>query len=122
MHELAVTEDILSIVLEEAQKKQAIQVTDIFLSIGHLSSIVDDSVQFYWDHISKDTICEGARLHFNRPPAVFRCKVCGETFEIKDDLLPCPQCKRFNLEIVSGNEMQVDDIEIVKKGSHDTKS
>ena len=112
MHELAVTENILCIAIEEGQAQQATRVSDIYMTIGRLSSIVDDSVQFFWDHISKDTLCEGAILHFNRPPAIFKCNKCGQEFEILDDLLPCPACKSFDLEILSGNEMQVEYIEI----------
>ena len=122
MHELAVTEDILKISLEEAEKYHPNRVSDIFLTIGRLSSIVDDSVQFYWDHISKDTLCEGAILHFNRPPAIFKCNKCGQEFEITEDLLPCPVCKSFNLKILSGDEMQVDHIEIVTEGEDESQS
>ena len=122
MHELAVTEDILKIALEEADKNQASRVSDIFLTIGRLSSIVDDSVQFYWDHISKDTLCEGATLHFNRPPAVFKCNKCGQEFEVTEDLLPCPVCNSFDLEVLSGNEMQVDQIEIVTEENDASES
>lgn len=113
MHELAVTEDILKIALEEAVKNHAARVSDIFLTIGRLSSVVDDSVQFFWDHISKGTVCEGAVLHFNRPPARFACNKCGREFEILDDLLPCPDCESFDLEVISGQEMQVDSIEVI---------
>lgn len=112
MHELKVTQDILSIVLEEANKMNAAGVTDIWLTIGHLSSIVDDFVQFYWDFISEGTICKGALLHFNRPPAVLQCRKCQTTFTLEDELLPCPSCNSFDLEVFSGDEMQVDQIEI----------
>jgi len=46
MHELAVTENILSIASKHAQESGATRVTAINLVIGQLSSIVDDSVQF----------------------------------------------------------------------------
>lgn len=122
MHELAVTEDILHIAIEEGQAHQAARVSDIYMTIGRLSSIIDDSVQFYWDHISKDTLCEGARLHFNRPPAVFKCNKCRQEFEITEDLLPCPACNSFDLEILSGNEMQVDHIEIITEEKNEPES
>lgn len=112
MHELAVTEDILRIAIEEGQANQATRVTDIYMTIGKLSSIVDDSIQFYWDHISEGTICEGATLHFHRPPAVLRCRNCQATVTLEDELLPCPSCLSYDLEVLSGDEMQVDNIEI----------
>jgi len=63
MHELAVTESILEIATQTAKEHAATKVTDIYLRLGQLSSIVDESVQFYWDIISQGTLAEGAELH-----------------------------------------------------------
>jgi len=58
MHELAVTESILEIATQAAKERAATKVTDIYLRLGQLSSIVDESVQFYWDVISQGTLAE----------------------------------------------------------------
>ncbi len=115
MHELAVTESLLAIVAQSAEENQAQKVTDITLSIGALSSIVDDSVQFYWNHISKGTIAEEATLHFNRIPATLLCLDCSMEFTLEDELTPCPNCDSINLNIIAGEEFQVDYIEIQKE-------
>ncbi len=113
MHELSITQSILDTALEVAQKNSARKVTQIHLTIGRLSSIVDDCVQFYWDHISKGTLCEGAVLHFQRLPARMRCKDCGWEYNLTDDLVPCPACKSINLEIVSGDQLLIESIDIL---------
>jgi len=115
MHELPVTESILKVVLESAQKNKATAITDITLTIGSLSSIVDDSVQFYWDYVSRGTICENAKLHFNRVMARLKCLDCDTTYSLIDDLTPCPSCGSINVIILSGEEFQVDHIEIIKE-------
>ena len=115
MHELAVTESILKIVLDSAQKNQAASVTEITLTIGALSSIVDDSVQFYWDFVSQGTICQNAKLHFSRVMATLQCLDCGITYSLIEDLTPCPACRGINVVIQSGEEFQVDHIEIIKE-------
>ena len=115
MHELPVTESILKIVLDYAQKNQAAFVTDISLTIGSLSSIVDDSIQFYWDFVSQGTICENAILHFNRVTATLECLDCGTTYSLKEELTPCPSCSGINVIILSGEEFHVDHIEIIKE-------
>ena len=115
MHELAVTESLLAIVIQSAQENDAQKVTDITLSIGALSSIIDDSVQFYWNHISKGTVAEEATLHFNRIPGALRCLDCGTEFTLEDELSPCPNCQSINLNIIAGEEFQVDYIEIQKE-------
>jgi hydrogenase nickel incorporation protein HypA/HybF len=114
MHELAVTESILEICLRHANNAQAQQVTHVYLVIGQLSSIVDDSVQFYWEMISRDTICSGAVLHFNRIAARMHCNECDQEFELANRLSPCPHCGSYNLKIIAGEEFFIESIEIEK--------
>jgi hydrogenase nickel incorporation protein HypA/HybF len=114
MHELSVTESILSIASEAAHKAEAKKVTGICLVIGRLSSIVDDSVQFYWDMISQDTICANAKLHFNRIPAQLLCLDCHSPYKLVDELTPCPSCGSAHIKVVSGEEFSVESIEITK--------
>jgi hydrogenase nickel incorporation protein HypA/HybF len=113
MHELSVTESILNIATNHAIKAGASKVTDIHIVIGKLSSIVDESVQFYWDIISKDTICEASRLHFNYIEARFLCQECEKEFSIEREMLPCPYCGSINISILSGEEFYLESIEIV---------
>ena len=112
MHELAVTESILAITLNHAEKAAARRVTDIHLVIGQLSSIVDDSVQFYWDFVSKGTLCEEATLHFKRLPAELICLDCNHTYTLDDELTPCPQCGSARIRVVSGDEFNLESIEV----------
>jgi hydrogenase nickel incorporation protein HypA/HybF len=122
MHELAVTESILEIATQAAKEHAATKVTDIYLRLGQLSSIVDESVQFYWDAITQGTLAEGARLHFTHVPARLRCKDCGTEFNLTEELTPCPSCQSIALEIIQGEEFQVDSIEILDEVNNDSKS
>jgi len=112
MHELSVTQGMLEIALRHAQQAGAQRITHINLVIGDLSSIVDDSVQFYFDIISQDTIAEGARLIFQRLPATFRCWDCGNTFTPNGRDFTCPQCGGPKVEVIAGNEFRVESIEV----------
>lgn len=112
MHELAVTESVLEIACRHAEEAQAKKVTDIYLVIGRLSSIVDDSVQFYWDVISKETLCEGAKLHFKRIPAEMVCLDCDTRYTLDEELSPCPNCFSANIRVIAGDEFNLDSIEI----------
>jgi hydrogenase nickel incorporation protein HypA/HybF len=112
MHELAVTESILNIALEYGNKNGAAQVTAVNLVIGRLASIVDDSVQFYWDIISQGTICAGARLNFERTPAKLTCLNCGNQYTLDDDLTSCPICQSERVKVIAGDDFHLDSIEI----------
>jgi len=112
MHELSVTQNVLNIALEHAAKAGARRILQIDLVIGELSSIVDDSVQFYFDIISRGTMAEGARLVFHRIPATFRCRRCGETFPLEGPEPACPRCGNDSMEPIAGTEFYVESIEV----------
>jgi hydrogenase nickel incorporation protein HypA/HybF len=114
MHELAVTQSILDIACNHAEKAKAKSVDSIFLVIGQLSSIVDDSVQFYWDIITKDTICEHSKLNFKRIPAKLLCFDCNKEYLIESELIPCPICNGINIKVVSGEEFFLESIDITR--------
>lgn len=117
MHELSVTENILEISLRHARQAGATRVTDVNILIGRLSSIVDDSVQFYWDLVTENTLCSGSILHFNRVPARLLCLKCGNEFELAAELCPCPVCQSMQVKVVAGEEFQIESIEIEKEGA-----
>jgi hydrogenase nickel incorporation protein HypA/HybF len=73
MHELPVTQSILKITLQHAEKASAKRVTDLHIVMGELSKMVDESIQFYWEIIAKDTIAQDAKLHFRRVSAELQC-------------------------------------------------
>ncbi len=112
MHELAVTENILKIALEHAARAQAKRISAVYLVIGQMSSIVDDSVQFYWDLISAGTPAEGAQLHFRRLPIQMRCLTCEETFQPTGEDFACPRCGGQQVRVVSGDEFYLESIEV----------
>ena len=110
MHELAVTQSILDIALRHAD--DAGRITQLNLVVGDLASIVDESVQFYWDIVSQGTAAEGAKLHFTRIKTRFQCQACGDEFEPDDRLFECPHCGSNQVSLVAGREFRLESIEV----------
>lgn len=113
MHELPVTQGILQVAIETAQQNNASRITDIYLVIGSLAGVVDDSVQFYFDILSRQTLAEGATLHCRRQQAAAVCQDCGRTFTVTAPLpIACPACGGVRLRIHGGREFYVESIDI----------
>jgi hydrogenase nickel incorporation protein HypA/HybF len=112
MHEMAVTEGILRITLEHAERANAARVSAITIKLGQLSSLVDDSIRFYWDLIAADTIAEKAELRFERIPARVVCLDCAAEFPLQKDSYACPKCGSERFRVVAGEEMVVESIEV----------
>jgi hydrogenase nickel incorporation protein HypA/HybF len=112
MHELAVTQNILDIASQHAVRAGATNVTTIHITIGELSSIIDDSINFYWEILGKDTICEGSTLVFKRIPAEFECQQCQNRYHLDGGLSPCPKCGSAKIKVTQGEEFFLESIEI----------
>ncbi len=109
MHELPVTQSILDNALRHAEGKR---VTDIHIVMGELSNFIDDSIQFYWDMIAKDTLAEDAKLHFRRVPAEFQCMVCFEKYHPSSEEFSCPYCGSVGAKIIAGEEFFMEAIDV----------
>jgi len=112
MHELGVTENIVNIALSKARDAQASKVIKINLVVGELSGFVPDCIQFYFDSLSKDTMAQGAVLHFESVPAELRCRDCSTIFRPQDSLWSCPKCKGRSIEISKGRELYIESMEV----------
>ena len=112
MHELSITQSMLNLVLEQAEKAGAKEVGKINLVIGEMTGVVSDCVQFYFDFLSKGTVAEGAALAFKMVPTTAQCRVCDKNFELKEFDWTCPYCHGNNMEIVAGKELFVESIEV----------
>jgi hydrogenase nickel incorporation protein HypA/HybF len=112
MHERAITESLLEIALRHADQAGAKRITGLYLVIGQLSSFFDESVQFYWDILSEDTIAEKATLHFRRIPVEMACLDCEHHYSPTDKDFICPNCSSSRVKVVAGEEFMLEAIDI----------
>ncbi|MBM4463650.1 MAG: hydrogenase maturation nickel metallochaperone HypA [Chloroflexi bacterium] len=112
MHELGITQDMLDLVLEEAKKAGAKRVARINLTLGETCGITGESVEFYFQMLSKGTIAQGATLTFEIIPTLARCRNCRASFALKEPTKLCPHCGSTDLEAVSGSELSVKSIDV----------
>jgi hydrogenase nickel incorporation protein HypA/HybF len=112
MHELSITQSMLDLVLEQAEKAGAKEVGRVNLVIGEMTGVVDRAVKFYFGFLSKGTMAEGATLSFKGVPTKVRCRDCANEFEPGEFDWTCPQCKGNNIEIIGGRELFVESIEV----------
>ena len=112
MHELGITENIVNIALAKAGEAQASRISQINLVIGEMSGFVADCIQFYFDSLSRDTIAQGAVLHFELVPAQLRCRNCSTVFSPQDAIWSCPECHGQSVEISKGRELYMESIEV----------
>jgi len=108
MHELTITQNIIDIAVGEARNRR---IRRINLIIGELSSVVEDSIRFCFDVISKETLAEGAALSVTTVPARIRCASCSREFGYEGKGI-CPGCGKRGGEVMAGREFYLESIEV----------
>ncbi|HXB16770.1 MAG TPA: hydrogenase maturation nickel metallochaperone HypA [Solirubrobacteraceae bacterium] len=109
MHELALSGAVLNTVLKHAEDRR---VTLVSLRVGRLRQVVPDSLEFYFELVARDTPCEGARLEQELVDARLRCEPCEYEWEIEIPAFRCPLCGGGEVAVSSGNEFEVESIEV----------
>ena len=112
MHELALTEKLLDLVLTEAENHQAQRVTKIKICIGELSGIIEDCVAYYFQLVAGDTMAAGAQLEFIKFKATLFCPVCQREFQKNAQDFNCPDCGGLGRLTEVGRECFVESIEV----------
>jgi len=109
MHELSLSSAIVNTVVKHAEGRRVLVVE---LRVGKLRQVIPDTLEFYFEFVARGTVCEGARLDQELIAARLRCNGCGQEWEIEIPAFRCPQCAGSEVAIVSGNEFEVEAIEV----------
>lgn len=109
MHELSLSGAVLETVTKHAGGRR---VSLVCLRVGRLRQVVPDTLEFYFDLVARGTICEGARLEQELVEARLRCERCRREWEVEIPAFRCPTCGGSEVGISSGNELEVESIEI----------
>jgi hydrogenase nickel incorporation protein HypA/HybF len=109
VHELSVSSAIVDTAIRHAQGRQ---VTAVQVRLGRLRQVVGSSLAFYFELVSRETVCAGARLDQEVVPAVLRCDACADVWEIELPSFRCPWCESTDVTVVSGEELEVTSIEV----------
>lgn len=112
MHELSIANSILNIVLEEKRVKSLPRIKAIGLTIGTLSGIFPDALEFSFDAIKKQTPLEDTKLEILQIPISGICKTCNEKFSVTNYIFSCPKCHSTSIEVDHGQEMDITYLEI----------
>lgn len=109
VHELSLSSAIVNTVAKHAGGRR---VTVVSLRVGRLRQVVPDTLEFYFEFVARDSVCEGARLEQEVIPARLRCRGCGDEWEIEIPAFRCPACAGSDVEVASGDEFEVESIEV----------
>jgi hydrogenase nickel incorporation protein HypA/HybF len=109
MHEFSITQKLLDVALKEAKTRRIVNVN---LLIGSFSEEREQSIQFYWRDLARDTFGEGAELHFQHVEADMKCFGCGGALAFDDKGSICTYCQNSYSQLLSGEDVKLESIEV----------
>jgi hydrogenase nickel incorporation protein HypA/HybF len=112
MHELALTESLVGIVVEESRRQNIARVKAVVLEIGAISQVEPESLRFCFDAVTRGTIAEGARLDIVTVPGAGWCLDCGKTVKLTERFGACPECGQRHVQMTAGDELRIREMEV----------
>ncbi len=109
MHELSIADALVGIASRHARGRR---VTAVEVKVGHLRQVVPSALEFAWELVAEGTPVEGARLVLEEVPARGRCRDCETESTMDGFPLTCRRCGSFDVEVVAGEELLVDALEV----------
>lgn len=114
MHELSVMTSLLNLSLAKLEEQHLTKIHTISLKVGVMQGYEERWLQHYFNELSRGTSAEGAILHIEMTPIVFRCRECGREFAFDahgSDDCSCPKCHGFSYDMISGKEFMIEQME-----------
>ncbi len=108
MHELALTQSVVDMILERTVDRQ---VSTVRLRVGLLSGVIPDAMRFCYDLVTAGTGLQGSTLEIEQPPGRAHCRTCGKDVELGDLILLCP-CGSADVHLIGGQELEIISVEL----------
>ena len=120
MHELAVCQALREQVERIGREQRAQYVESIQLGIGPLSGVEPRLLEQAFYIARAGSIADQATLVIERTPVRVSCKQCGAQTEVLPSRLLCGQCGDWRTTLISGDEMYLQNIELVRESQEDS--
>ena len=111
MHELAIAEAIMAVASKHADGRPIARVE---VKIGQLRQVVLSALEFAFA-----LIAPGVELELREVPAAGRCRACDRESRLDGFPLVCPACGSAAVDIVAGEELQVESLDVETEVAYD---
>lgn len=112
MHEMSLAENVLQIIEDTAHQQSFTRVKTIWLEIGQLACVEQESLRFCFDVVARDSIAQHAQLEIIVIPAAGWCELCMQEVPMAALYDACLHCGNYGLKVVRGDSLRVKELEV----------
>ncbi len=109
MHELSIASAVVATATKHADGRP---VSVVSVRVGALRQVVPDSLRFSFGIVARDGLCQDARLELTEVALRLRCDRCGGEWEPSEPAFRCADCAQSTVQVLAGEELEVDYIEV----------
>jgi len=124
VHETAISETILKVIEEEAEKRGMKKLKSAKLKIGRMKAFQKDNLLICLKGYGENSVLSGMDFEIEETPVKLQCTSCGKTFgdprfdsmdfahsisHAPEFYIPpdCPACGSAKSAVIEGNEMEL---------------
>ncbi len=112
MHEISLAENILQLIEDASLEQSFTQVKTVWLEIGQLACVEQESLRFYFNAVTQDSIAQHARLEIIEIAGQAICNQCNRKFFVASYYEACPDCGNYALQVTHGDDMRIKELEV----------
>jgi len=112
VHERTLVRSLLQQVMEIRRGYPRARVRAVHVSVGEFAGVEASLLEPAFEELTEATDMEDARLVIQREPLEARCRSCHHLFRIMEFLFECPSCHARVLDIVRGERLMLDRVEL----------
>jgi hydrogenase nickel incorporation protein HypA/HybF len=117
MHEMSIIESLVEAVRQETQSHRDARVLSVRVRVGALRLVVPEVMESCYAAATLGTPLAGSRLELEQIPAKARCPQCRHEFAVEEQWFECPKCQAVGGELLSGQELDLVNIELEETGA-----
>ena len=112
MHELSIAMSLVEEAKQIAIREKATRIVSITVSIGRLSGIELEPLEFAFPLAAEGTPLENTQLNILHVPAKVLCEDCKIESSPGELSMFCPNCKSHRTSIIQGRDILITSMEI----------
>ena len=112
MHELAICQELMKQLEQEAARKGATGVDRVVLSVGPLSGVEPCLLARAFDVARVKTLAAASELEIRTGPVRVSCRSCAAESEAAPSRLLCATCGDWRVNVIEGDELLLLSLEL----------
>ena len=112
MHEMSLAQALVDQVSELAEKDGCQRILSVEVSIGALSGVMREPLEFCFPIVAQGTLLEGTTLIITEVPLKAECRDCHRITNPEPFEVSCSHCGSMNLMVLEGRDFKLVSLEV----------